>query len=431
MSAFSKSTNLHRGLYALPAFVLAFPTIPVFVLLPAFYAETVGLGLAAVGLAFTGLRLLDVVSDPLLGWLSDRIPGRYGRRKLPIAFGGLIGAPALIALFSPPEQASILYLVIWGALLFLAWTAIQIPYLAWAAELEPDYGKRAALNGWREGTGLLGILAVSGLGVLLADRDIYERFSLTAWLTVVAGFIVISLALRFVPSGHVAKKQTRISFPGKNRLFLRVLGAWFINGLANGLPAVCFPLYLTHILKADEQVQAGLIFIYFLFAVIGIPVWVTLAASVNKHRIWCLSMVLACLTFIFVPWVGAGDFIAFGLICIFTGLALGSDLSLPPAIQADCADWDRLKFRQNRLATLYSYWSMATKMALALAVGLAFPLLEYVDLPSESVLAKNTLIVIYAGLPVVLKIIAIMLMWNFPLGRNQHLAVQHALERRL
>jgi GPH family glycoside/pentoside/hexuronide:cation symporter len=74
MSGFSKLQKLHKGLYALPAFVLALPTIPAFVLLPSFYAETMGLGLATVGVIFLSLRLLDVISDPLMGYVSDHIP---------------------------------------------------------------------------------------------------------------------------------------------------------------------------------------------------------------------------------------------------------------------------------------------------------------------------------------------------------------------
>ena len=72
-------------------------------------------------------------------------------------------------------------------------------------------------------------------------------------------------------------------------------------------------------------------------------------------------------------WLKTGDVGAFALICVVTGLCLGADLALPPAIQADVADWDRLRFRRNRTAGLFALWGMATKLALALAAGLALP----------------------------------------------------------
>jgi len=431
MSDYSKSsTTKHKVFYALPAFVLAFPTIPVFVLLPSFYGETLGLGLASVGFVLFALRVFDVISDPVLGWISDRIPKRFGKRKLPMALGGVIAGPALIALFSPPENVGTLYLFGWGLALYLGWTAIQIPYLSWAAELEPDYNQRIKLNSFRELAGLLGILSIGAIGIALSSLDETERLTTTAILTVAIGLMIFVITLIKVPQGRIAPAEKRMNFPWQNKLFLRVLGAWFLNGLANGLPAVCLPLFLTYILGVGEEVKANLLFLYFLFAVLGIPLWLFLSKQTSKHKVWCASMLFACLVFALVPFLESGDVFLFGLICVLTGLALGSDLAFPPAIQADCADWDRLRFGKERLASLFAYWSMATKLALGLAVAIAFPVLELVDLSSQSILSKTTLMVIYAGLPVVLKLSAVLIMWNFPLTKDRHRAVQRALVRK-
>jgi len=270
----------------------------------------------------------------------------------------------------------------------------------------------------------------------LADLPEAERFQIIAWGTVVLGFCAFVIALRFVPQGRLPAPATSraLSFPTDNKLFLRVLGAWFINGFANGLPAVCLPLFLTYIIGANDQDKATLLFIYFLFAVLGIQGWVWLAKRIGKHTVWCISMLTACLVFAWVPMLDTGDVFAFGVICALTGLTLGSDLALPPAIQADCADWDRLRFRQERTATLFSYWSMATKLALGLAVGTAFPALAYFGLNQDSVQitdsAKTALVVIYAVIPIVLKAIAVLMMWRFPITRRQHAAIRRALERR-
>ena len=435
MSESSKLKSLHKILYALPASILALPTIPVFILLPSYYAETMGLGLAVVGSIFLGLRVLDVISDPILGWISDLIPSKYGKRKLPIAIGGVIGAPALIMIFTPDPDAGAEYLILWGGILFLAWTAIQIPYVSWAVELEHRYSARAQLNGLREGAGLLGVLGTGALGLFLAAYSEADRFQILAWVTVVLGSCVVFLALKFVPNGRfvIDKKPTWPNFPWKNKLFLRVLTAWFINGLANGLPAVCLPLFMSHVLNASETEQASLIFVYFLFAVIGIQGWVCLARYFSKHSVWCLSMALATVAFLGVPFLSNGDIVAFGVICAITGLALGGDLALPPAIQADCVDWDRYKFREERTGSLFAYWSMSTKLALGLAVGFSFSVLAWFGLDDQtetiSQNSKTALIVIYSVMPIVLKILAIKVMWTFPIGSNQHEAIKRRLER--
>ena len=436
MSDYSKSRKLHKGLYALPAFVLALPTIPAFILLPSFYAETMGLGLATVGVIFLGLRVLDVISDPILGYASDHIPPRFGKRRLPMAIGALIGAPALIMLFSPETGVTAGYLIGWGALLYLAWTAVQIPYVAWAVELEQGYAARAQLNGYREGAGLLGIMATGAVGVVLVSFTEQDRFQIIAWITVILGCGIFYATLRFVPDGRpiFSDKSRTLSFPWNNKIFLRVLTAWFLNGLANGLPAVCLPLFMTHILAASDTDQAVLLFIYFLSAVIGIQGWIWLSRLYTKHSVWCLSMVMACVVFLAVPFISTGDVFLFGIVCILTGLTLGSDLALPPAIQADCADWDRLRFRKERTGTLFAYWSMSTKLALGLAVGIAFPVLAWFGLDDQTQMAsdqsKVALVVIYSVIPIVLKLIAIIMMRNFPIGPKQHLAINRRLESR-
>lgn len=417
-------------LYALPAFVLAIPTIPFFVLLPAYYGEDLGLGLASVGIAFFALRLLDVISDPLLGWISDALPPRYYRRKLPMIIGGIVGAPALIALFSPPENVSLSYLIAWGGVLFVAWTAIQIPYLAWAAELEPGYQQRSKLNGLREAFGLCGIVFAGGAGVVLSGYTTAVQFQVMGWVTVLAGCGCFILALRFVPEGRAAPQAPSLSLPKDNGLFWRLLTAWFVNGFANGLPAVCFSLFVTHVLVGSAEDRGLLLFVYFLSAVAGIPLWLKLGTRISKHKLWCASMLLAVVVFAFVPFLGPGDIFAFGIICVLTGFALGSDLAFPSSIQADCADWDRYRFGKERLATLFAFWSMATKLALGISVGVAFPLLGFMGLEIGGEYALPTLVFLYAGVPIFLKLTAISLMWRFPLGPSQQDAVRRALEKR-
>ena len=67
--------------YALPAIPLAALSLPLYIIVPTFYAETLGLSLAAVGAALLVVRIVDAVTDPLIGWLADRWRPRFGRRR--------------------------------------------------------------------------------------------------------------------------------------------------------------------------------------------------------------------------------------------------------------------------------------------------------------------------------------------------------------
>lgn len=431
--------------YGAPAFALAMPTIPAFVYLPALYADS--LGLATAGLVLLGARIVDVVSDPLIGVLSDRHKTRWGRRKPWIMAGALLAGFALIQLFQPPGDVTAPYLLIWAVLLYLGWTMVAVPYTAWGAELSGDYNQRSQITGVREGLTLVGILAAGSVPAITASMGWTEGEGLAAvsWLAIAVGAPTIFVLLWRVPeagSGPRATSSNRINFQnllkaarilGENKPFVRILSAWFINGMANGIPAALFLLYLEFGLNADQTQRSVLILAYFLSGVLSIPLWLHLSRKVGKHRAWCWAMILTCAAFIWVPFLAPGDIALFAIICVVTGMGLGADLVLPPALQADVIDFDELRSGQSRAGLFFALWSMSTKLALAAAVGLAFPALEALGFSTDgenSLSALRSLAVIYAGVPVVLKLIAIAVIWTFPITQKRQELIRKRLNRR-
>lgn len=433
-------------IYALPGFALAMPTIPAYVYLPTFYAETLGLGLAAVGAVLLVARGLDVVTDPLIGIASDRLPSRWGRRKPWIIAGALLAAVALIQLFQPPPDVGAWHLLIWSIALYLGWTLVAVPYTAWGAELSPDYHERARITGTREAAMVLGIVAAGGLPALIASLGYGETTGLAAvaWLAIAAGAPAILLLVWRVRDGAgrtgAAKppQPARLSWRSLSPLlangpFLRLLAGWFVNGLANGLPSVLFPLYLQHALGAGTAASGVLIMAYFISGVAAIPGWLALSRRFGKHRVWCAAMIMACLAFVWVPFLEPGQITAFFLICVVTGMALGADLALPPAMQADVIDLDTLRTGEERAGLFFALWSMSTKLALALAVGVAFPALDALGFVAGGENDRQTILwlaVIYAWVPTVLKACAIAMIWSHPLSARRHDIVRRRLDAR-
>ena len=143
-------------------------------------------------------------------------------------------------------------------------------------------------------------------------------------------------------------------------------------------------------------------------------------------------MMITCPAFALAAFLGPGQMDIFALICVVTGLCLGADLALPPAIQADVADWDRLRYRRNRTAGLFSLWNMASKLALAAAAGATLPLLGALGLDQEipSPLALTALAVTYALLPCVLKLMAVGMVYGLPLTPARQRTIAKRLGRR-
>ena len=435
----AEPSRLTLAAYALPALPFAVLTLPLYVIVPAFYARELALPRAAVGQTLLGVRLLDALSDPLAGVLADRWRPAFGRRRLWFIAASLPAALAAWFLFTPPQNAGLAYLALWGAVLSVAWTAAQVPYAAWGAELTASYAGRARVTAWRETFGVIGtLLALSAQAVLPAFGLPGERAVLAAFALLV-GIGLPLAALTTVARVREPADVTRARLPLRagfaymraNRAFLRLLLAYLLNGLANGFPATLFLFFVTQRLRAPEAVGAVLV-VYLLCGIAGVPLWLALARRWSKHRAWCAAMLLASAFFGVAPFLGAGDGTWFGVIGVATGLALGADLILPPAIQADVIDADTEKSGEQRAGIYFAVWGLATKLALAGAVGLAFPVLAARGFDpgadAQSGEALTALAFLYAGLPVLLKLGAVAVMWNFPLGPEQARATRERIE---
>ncbi len=435
------STLWRDARYGSVAFVLGLPTIPLLVLLPPFYAETMGLGLTATGIALFAARALDVFSDPVVGYASDRLNSRRGGRKPLIAAGALLGALGAYYLLTPENGVGAWYLGLWAALLYLGWTLINIPYLAWGASLSDDYQGRTRITSVREVFTLLGILTAAAVPAIAAGYGYSERISLgfIAWGTIGIGLILFPVLLFSVPETRKLRTArltagTVLASIKRNKPFGLLIAGWFLNSLANGIPAVLFILFMKHVLTANDVERGLLTTIYFLAGIIGIPIWLALSGKVGKHRSWCFAMILACGAFALVPMLGKDDIVAFACICALTGLALGADMALPPAIQADVAEYEYFRSGHEATGTLFAIWSMITKLSFALSVLIAFPILDALGFDPQLSPKDNNLLalaMIYAVVPIVLKAGAISLLWRYPLTARKQAVIRRHIEKRI
>ncbi len=427
--------------YAVPAFAVSLPTIPIYIYLPAFYGVHLGLGLATTGAILLIARLFDTITDPIIGEISDRFPLHGNFRKPWICVGAFIAGIGLFKLLQPPVSIDSWYLLTWSIILYVGWTMVTVPYLAWGAELATDYHERTKITTWREATGLVGILAAGSLiaGATTMGWSETKAIGALAWGAIILGIVTFPFLLLRVPDRSLIRPNRSTSqikanakALGKNKPFLRLLTAWFLNGIANGIPAALFFIYLEHQLGATPIQRAIFVMVYFLAAVLSMPLWLYLSKRFGKHKIWCLAMAAACLAFLFVLIVSSGQLVIFGIICVVTGIALGADLALPPSIQADVVDYHALKFYETRAGLLFALWGMATKFALAISVGIALPILEFVGFDPTAPTKFSTLLltVIYSLIPIIIKISSIIIIWDFPLTSKRHSIIRRRLNSR-
>ena len=407
--------------YGLPGLPLALLSLPLVIYLPVYYTQQLGLPLLALGAALFLARLFDIVSDPLIGLFSDAMKRRGVPRRLLLLAGTPLLALAIQQLFVAPEDAGVGYLFAWNLLAYLGWTLLYVPYLAWGAEISDAYHLRTRLAGSREGFTIVGIFAAIALPALLGIADqpaaVLAAGAQAAWLLLPAA-VLLAVLLTPERARPVARAPLR---PGAWSSLLRVpnlrrlIAAYLLSSAANALPASLFIFYVSQVLQASAATGLFLA-VYFLSGVIALPAWVKLSRRLGKSRTWLLSMLLACAAFVWAPWLQAGDQFAFVVICLLTGVALGADMALPAALQADLVDSDAELAGTRRAGLLFGLWGLATKLAAAIGIGLAFVALALAGFEpagGNSDATLRWLAVLYGLVPVLLKLVAIVLIRNF------------------
>jgi Na+/melibiose symporter-like transporter len=393
---------LAYGLLGLP---LAFAALPVYVHVPRFYAEVAGMELALLGAILLGVRLLDAGIDPWLGWLADRVP-----RPAMVAVALIPFAAGFVALLNPPAEHAAAWLLGSLVLTYLGFSAASIAYQAWGADVGSDSAARTRLTAAREGFGLVGVVLAAALPALLAS-DLSDGIARLAW--VLPPLLLVAAVTTFarVGAGTPVLAPSQPLLPSLRRVlavpaFRRLLAVFVANGIAAALPATLFLFFVADVLQA-ERAGGGLLALYFVAGAASLPLWVRVAARCGRPVAWLAAMGLSIAAFAGASLLGPGDVAAFALICFASGLALGADLALPAAIAADLGE------RQGQAGACFGVWNFVAKLNLALAAGLALPLLGLLGYVPGGEAGLPALTFAYALLPLAFKALAASLLWRW------------------
>ncbi len=376
----------HYGLLGLP---LAFCALPLYVWMPNLYASQWGVSLAALGALLLGVRLADAVIDPLLGRWSDRLYAHSFQAVQRMAWGAAaVLALGFAAIFSPPPaspNALLAWAGCWLTVTYAAYSALSIAHQAWGAMLGGNALYRSRVVAWREGLGLAGVLLASVTPSLLG----LPALQVLLVLGLVAGCWAWQRAPQPVRQSGLAQHDaapadTNLAAQASTAAlwqpwlqgdFRHLLGVYLLNGIASAIPATLVLFFVQDRLEGGVALQSGALGVYFACGAASLPLWLRLVHHLGLARSWRLGMVLSVALFLGASQLGAGDGTWFLLVCALSGVALGSDLALPGALLAGviakAGDRSRLE------GAYFGWWNFATKLNLALAAGLALPLLGW------------------------------------------------------
>ena len=400
---------------------LAMAALPLYVHLPKLYGGDLGMPLALVGGILLATRLADAVSDPLLGWLADRWP----RRNLFVAVALPLLALGMLALLHPPDGALVAWLAAGLVVTYLGFSMASIAYQAWGAQLSDDEHERTRITAAREIFTLVGVVVAAALPAVLGGENATGLARLS-WIFAGALALCGAVTLAFSPrprraaraaSGFAAALAAPLANPG----FRRLLAVFMLSGIAAAVPSTLVLFFIADVLQAVHLTGLFLV-LYFLAGAAGIPFWVALARRIGKHRAWVAGMLLAVIAFAWAYTLGSGDVVAFGAICVLSGIALGADLALPASILADVIDRDRRGPGESSAGSYFGIWNLVTKANLAIAAGVALPALGALGYAPGDGAAGRSLALIYCLLPCALKLASAAVLWLMPVRAPAALA---------
>jgi glycoside/pentoside/hexuronide:cation symporter, GPH family len=425
IAAFDGPQGWRQGLaYGLMGLPLAFVALPLYVIWPNHYAREMGVSLSALGLLLLAVRLGDALIDPWLGRVLDQ----YGRTKEKYQktighlslWGSLLLLGSVYALFAPPAglRGSPIGLLAWAGVglvgASLSYSALTIAHHAWAARLGGDTRQRSRVVAWRESAALVGVIMASVLPSMAGWPALVTGLA----LSLLIGVVLWSKAV--VPDAPTLTNPSPLlcASPWQQAQFRRLIAIFVVNGFASAIPASLVLFFVQDRLQAPKGMEAVFLGSYFLAAAVSIPAWLAVVKRWGLARTWAVGMGLSVLVFAWVLRLETGDFTAFVLVCLLSGLALGADLVLPAALlNGVIAELGE----QGRSEGVYvGWWNMAAKLNLALAAGVTLPLLAFLGYRpgQQDPTALWALTWVYGAVPCVFKIIALGLLVQLWIRRS-------------
>ena len=398
------------------------------IMLPAFFAEVHGFEISVIGIIIFLSKLIDIITDPLVGWLNDK---NFFPRKAYLLIGGILSGLALTQLFLKQDIDQEIFLFVWLSILYLGWTMFQIPYLSIGYDLEKNYFLRTKLSATREFFILLGLFCSLGIPMFfsISNEKLLENIVFIATLFGLMGLI---LFCSLIPENKRTNEK-KIKFKNviknlkKNIYFSKIFLVLVVNNLANVFPMVLFAFFITYVLGGDDSNRQTTLFFYFLFAIMGVPFWTIISKKYGKKEVWSLSLFMSAMFFLLVFFLEDGNFLFFIIISCITGFCLGADLIIPPSIQADITDWHRSKFGEDISGVLFSIITFLNKFAFAVVSIFVFGIMGVLDFDTDGEINTNVrlfIIISYALAPILLKLLAAYLLVNFKLKENELQKIQ-------
>lgn len=401
--------------YAILSLPLAFVGLPIYVNINGFYAKEYGVNLSLLGLLLLISRGIDLIQEPFVGYVSSYLIHKKVSQKRIILYSSILLSICFFALFNPPISFNKEMICVWFVVFLVAtytfFNFAIINYESIAIYISRNQNERLAVNSLKEFFGLVGVLLASVLPSILAmftDSDWKTIYFYSSAVFVVLIFFVLVVFFRTVKINKI-EHHTRISLSSvfneikNNTIFLKYLNLFFINAIAVSIPASVIFFYVEDVLRASPKLGFFL-GTYFLAGCLFIGMWRRLAQKYGMINIWIVALFGSVITFIFNCMLGEASANYFYLICFASGLFLGADLIMPPAIIASL-----IYDKKEKVTSYVAIWNMMVKLGLVIASSASLITLGFFDYKIGSYINNGIWAIpyVYSVVPCLIKLFVI------------------------
>ena len=409
---------------------------------------------AAMGLIFSASRIWDAVSDPLVGYLSDRTKSGLGRRRSWLLASIVPIAGTFVMVFSPPESFEGGWLTAWMAIAIIgfysAMTVFFVPHLSLGAELSANYHERSRLFGIRHAFFTLGsILSLASFYLLIiAEQEGPDAVRALALDLALLCATVMAVLILFA----VFRLKERPEFSGRvNENPFQAFGDVWRNPHARLLILVTFvenvgsaaigvlTLYVAQYVVGAPQLAPVFILCYMIPSTLSVPMWLPLARRFGKIRLWMFSMLLTGVSFgsmFALPFMDSllVKSVYISIAAAFAGLAAGCGGTISPSVQGDVIDYDEYTTGERKEGSYFAAWNFVFKSAtgvMLLLTGFVLQASGFVPNQPQTMTVQVSMVTLYGLFPLVCYSIAAFLFRKFKLDERAYAEIRRELDGRM
>ncbi len=401
---------------------------------------------AVMGLIFGISRIWDAVSDPLVGYYSDKTHTSIGRRR-PWILASII--PIFLSFWmisAPPESLSMDQLAVWMGIAVIAFYSAQtifiVPHMSLGAELSVDYHERNKVFAARHAGWIGGYVLALGTMYWLISAEAEGDYQVRAlaenqsyWAGVLTTICllacVVFLRERKEFLGRGAEKPwgaMRDILANPHAKLLLIVN--FIENLG-GASIVILSVYNAEYVMKNAQMAPLFILSYMVFSVVLVPFWIKLARRFGKKPMWVGSLFVTGICFAFMGILQPGQELHLLILAGIAGAAGGCGGTVSPSIKSDIIDYDELLTGQRKEGAYFAAWNFVGKSAYGVMLsltGFALSWAGFVPKADQTELVENTLRFLYGGVPLICYMAGTYLLLRFSFNEGEHAEVRAALD---